>query len=61
MNILLLRIFHIYALVSYVFHMGLYLILTKRSGDIELNPGPKSSFSQSFSISHWNLNVISVP
>ena len=49
MNILLLRIFHIYALATYVFHIWLYLILTKRSGDIE----------QSFSICHWNLNSIS--
>ena len=55
MNILLLRISHIYALVTYVFHVWLYLILTKRSGDIEQNPGPKSNSSQSFSICHWNL------
>ena len=59
MNILLLRIIHIYALATYVFHIWLYLILTKRSGDIEQNPGPKSNSSQSFSICHWNLNSIS--
>ena len=29
-----------------------YLILTKRSGDIEQNPRPKSNSSQSFSICH---------
>ena len=40
MTILLLRIFHIYALATYVCHIWLYLILTKRSGDIEKNPGP---------------------
>ena len=56
MNILLLRIIHIYALATYVFHIWLYLILTKRRGDIEQNPGPKSNSSQSFSICHWNLN-----
>ena len=59
MSILLLRIFHICALATYVFHIWLYLILTKRSGDIEQNPGPKSNSSQSFSICHWNLNSIS--
>ena len=59
MNILLLRIIHIYALATYVFHIWLYLILTERSGDIEHNPGPKSNSSESFSICHWNLNSIS--
>ena len=59
MNILVIRIFHIYILVTYVFHVWLYLILTKRSGDIEQNPGPKSDSCQSFSICHWNLNSIS--
>ena len=59
MNVLLLRVLHIYALARYVFHIWLHLILTKRSGDIEQNPGPKSNSSQSFSICHWNLNSIS--
>ena len=59
MNILLLRFLHIYTLATYVFHIWLYLILTKRSGDIDQNSGPKSNSSQSFSISHWNLNSIS--
>ena len=34
-------------------------IVLKLSGDIEENPGPKPSSSQSFSICHWNLNSIS--
>ena len=52
MNILVIRIFfHIYMLVTYVVHVWFYLILTKQSGDIEQNPGPKSNFS----ICHWNL------
>ena len=59
MNILLLRIIHIYALATYVFHIWLYLILTKRSRDIEHNPGPKSNSCQSFSVCYWNLNSIS--
>ena len=53
MNILVIRIVHIY-----VFHVWLYLILTKPSGDIEQNPGPKSNLSQSFYIFHWNRNSI---
>ena len=34
------------------------MILTKRSGDIEQNLGPKYNSCQSFSICHWNLNSI---
>ena len=30
------------------------------SCDIEINPGPKSSYRNCFSICHWNLNSISV-
>ena len=60
MKILSLGIIHIYALATYVFHIWLYLILIKRSGDFEQNPGPISNSSQSFSICHWNLNSISV-
>ena len=37
----------------------MYLILTKRSGDIEQNPRPKSNSCQSFSICYWNFNSIS--
>ena len=58
MNIFVIRIFHIYVLVTHVFYVWLYLILTKRSGDIEQNPGPKSNSCQNFSICHWNLNII---
>ena len=46
-------------LVRYLFHVWLYLILTKRSGDIEQSPGPKSNSFQSFSICHWKRNSIS--
>ena len=59
MNIVVIRIIHIYVLVTYVFHVWLYLILTKRSGDLEQNRGPKSNSCQSFPICHWNLNSIS--
>ena len=50
-----------YLWVSHVcVHAWLYLILTKRSGDIEQNHRPKSNSSQSFvKICHWNHNSIS--
>ena len=58
-NLLATKILFIYMLSTYLFHVWLCLILTKRSGDIEQNPGPKPSSCQSFSICHWNLNSIS--
>ena len=36
-----------------------FFSLLELTGDIELNPGPKSDSSQNFSICHWNLNSIS--
>ena len=45
MSMLVIRIFHICVLVTCVFHVWLYLILTNSC--------------QSFSIFHWNLNSIS--
>ena len=44
---------------TYLFHVWLFFIRTKRSGDIEPNPGPKLNFCQSLYICHWNLNSIS--
>ena len=35
-----------------------FFSLLEFTGDIELNPGPKSDSSQNFSICHWNLNSI---
>ena len=58
-NLLANKILFIYMLSIYLFHVWLCLIFTKRSGDIEQNPGPKPSSCQSFSICHWNLNSIS--
>ena len=46
-------------LSTYLFHVWLCLILTKRSGDIEQDSGTKPSSCQSFSICHGNLNCIS--
>ena len=59
MNILVLRIYHVIMLVTYMFHVWLHLILTKRSGDIKQSLVTKSNSSQSFSICHWNFNSIS--
>ena len=48
---------------SYILHIfTVYLLyhtrLIRVSDDIELNPGPKPSSFQNFSICHWNLNSI---
>ena len=48
MNILVITVFHIYMLLTYVVHEWLYLTLIKRSGDIDQNPGPKSIFIKVF-------------
>ena len=48
----------IYALSTYLFHVWLFLIRTKQSGDIEQNPRPKPNSCQSFCICHWNLKSI---
>ena len=37
----------------------LYSLLLLLGGDIELNPGPRQSSINSFSICHWNLNSLS--
>ena len=58
-NLLATKILFNYMLSTYLFHSWLFLIMTKRSGDIEQNPGPKPDSCQSFSICHWNLNSIS--
>ena len=49
---------------SYIFSIFLvYLLynirLIRLSGDIEVNPGPKTSSFKEFSVCHWNLNSIS--
>ena len=43
----------------YVNHFWLFKIVFKFSGDVEENPVPTPSSSQSFSICHWSLNSIS--
>ena len=59
-NLLAIKIlFNFCMLSTYLFHVWLCLILTKRSGDIEQNPGPKPSSCQCFSICNWDLNSIS--
>ena len=51
------RIFDSFILFSVIVLCLLYLF--KFSGDVEENPGPKSSSNQSFFICHWNLNSVS--
>ena len=46
------------SLVSCNLLRWLYILLITRSGDVELNPGPKRNAAQIFSICHWSLNSI---
>ena len=50
---------HISLIFLYANHFWFFKIAVKLSGDVEENPGPKPSSSQSFSICHWNLSSIS--
>ena len=43
----------------FMHYIWVYSITIKMSGDIEMNPGPKPSSCNKFSICHWNLNIIS--
>ena len=58
-NLLATKILFIYILSTYLFRVWLFFIRSKRSGDIEPNPGPKPNSCQRLSICHWNLNSIS--
>ena len=42
----------------YVHHIWLSVTIIRLNGDIEQNPGPKCNSNQSFSICHWNPNII---
>ena len=57
-NLSVVRNFYFYALLSFVHRIGLYLIISNRSGDIEKNPRPKPNSCQSFSICHYNLSPL---
>ena len=46
------------SILSYIHHVWLYSLATKRSGDIEESPGPKVTYCDILSICHWNLNRI---
>ena len=50
---------YVYMLVMFMRYIWVYSITIKMSGDIEMNPGPKPSSCNKFSICHWNLNSIS--
>ena len=50
---------YVYTLISFMHYIWVYSIRIKMSGDIEMNPGPKPSSYNKFSICYWNLNIIS--
>ena len=58
-HICLNLILYISIIVLYANPFWLDEIVLKLSGDIKENPGTKPSSNQSFSICHWNLNIIS--
>ena len=50
---------YVYTLLRFMYYIWVYSVRIKMNGDIEMNPGPKPSFCNKFSICHWNLNSIS--
>ena len=52
-------ILHISLIFLYVNHFWFFKIVLKPSSDVAENPRPKYISSQSFSIFHWNLNIVS--
>ena len=49
--------FFIFQSSFYMWHISILIYL---SGDIEINPGPVTNYSQGFNIRHWNLNSLSL-
>ena len=47
--------FFIFQTSFYLWHISILIYL---SGDIEINPGPVTNYSQGFKICHWNLNSL---
>ena len=46
-------------LYIFVVSQWLYkILLIFLSGDVEINPGPRRSTDETFSICHWNLNSV---
>ena len=54
------RISYICVLLTFIYHIWLYLIISNGSGDIKKNPGPKPNFYQRFSICHCHWRRSSV-
>ena len=49
---------YFYAFVKFMLYIWIYSVIIKMSGNIEVNPGPKPSSCNKFSIYDWNLNNI---
>ena len=58
-NSLVSRRLYTLMLATYIRHIWVCSILITLSDDIKINPGPKPSSCDKFSICHWNLNSIS--
>ena len=57
-QILLSWALHSVAVILLIYHIWLYRLIIKVSGNIALNPGPKQKHNQNLSICQWNLNSI---
>ena len=53
------RLFFFIAITKIWVSTWIYIVLLLFGGDVELNPGPKQSSINAFSVCYWNLNSIS--
>ena len=52
------NVLYVTSVTAYTYHIRLYFIIIKQSGDVKENPGPQYNSCQSFPIFSWNLNNI---
>ena len=50
------NVFFILIVIIFIQFIRVHALQIRQSGDMEMNPGPKTNPCHSFSICHWNLN-----
>ena len=50
--------FLILIVIMFIQFIWIHALLIRQSGDIKMNPGSKPNSCHSFSICHWNLNIL---
>ena len=50
--------FLILIVIMFIQFIWIHALLIRQSGDIKMNPGSKPNPCHSFSICHWNLNIL---